>query len=107
MTGRQPPRTAAPRSLMPAVLARGSCATHPHPEWWTSNGPDTRAAAARVCLTRCPVRAECLRWAVHDLPSTDTGIWGGTGPRERVLIRRAQRAAQAVLDQVLAPPEAA
>lgn len=107
MTGRQPPRTAAPRSLMPAVLARGSCASSPHPEWWTSNGPDTRAAAARICLTRCAVQPECLHWATTSLPATDPAVWAGTGPRERTALRRQLRAAQAALDQVLAPPAAA
>jgi hypothetical protein len=108
VTTRQPPRAPAPpRSLMPAALARGSCATHAHPDWWTSSGPETRAAAARICLSRCGVLAECLRWAVTSLPSTDGAIWAGTGPREPATMRRRLRTAQALLDAVFAPRDAA
>jgi Transcription factor WhiB len=94
----QPPRAAAPPATpMPAALARGSCATHPHPEWWTGNGPEARAAAS-VCAT-CPVLTPCLHWAVTSLPATDPAIWGGTGPRERTRLRRAR---QTALSEVLA-----
>lgn len=40
--------------------------------------------AARVCET-CPVKAECLQWALdHDEPH---GMWGGLGPRARQRLR--------------------
>src|ERR1700739_4327880 len=42
--------------------------------------------AKRICLS-CPVRRQCLTWAVdHDISS---GIWGGATPDERWAIRRA------------------
>ena len=75
----------------------------PHPALWTSSGPEARAAAARICLTRCPVLTQCLDWSVTALPATDPAVWAGTGPRERTALRRAQRAAQAALDAVLHP----
>lgn len=43
--------------------------------------------AKRICA-RCPVRAECLRYALTD-PELD-GIWGGTTPRERQRLRRSR-----------------
>lgn len=46
--------------------------------------------AKRVCA-RCPVRAECLDYALQ----TDQrfGIWGGTSPAERAAMTRTSRAA--------------
>jgi hypothetical protein len=32
---------------------------------------------------RCPVRVECLEYALQDGDCFDHGIWGGTTPRER------------------------
>ena len=46
------------------------------------------AAARRICAT-CPVRAECLRYALTD-PDLD-GIWGGTTPRQRQRLRGTPR----------------
>jgi WhiB family redox-sensing transcriptional regulator len=40
-------------------------------------------AALRVCHS-CPVRAECLRWAVE--AKEYYGIWGGTTEKERRVI---------------------
>jgi WhiB family redox-sensing transcriptional regulator len=49
------------------------------PEHGSGVGADI-AAAKRVCA-RCPVRAECLAYAItHD---EREGIWGGTTPAER------------------------
>ena len=42
------------------------------------------AAARRICAT-CPVRDDCLRYALTD-PDLD-GIWGGTTPRQRQRLR--------------------
>lgn len=42
------------------------------------------AAAKKVCR-RCPVKEECLQWALdHD----EVGIWGGTTDAQRDSIRR-------------------
>jgi WhiB family transcriptional regulator, redox-sensing transcriptional regulator len=41
--------------------------------------------AKRICR-RCPVRLQCLAWAL-DTGVTD-GVWGGTTPDERRIIRR-------------------
>ena len=43
----------------------------------------------------CPVRSECLEWALADRSSIDFGVFGGTTPRERrkILASRRQSAA--------------
>ncbi|TDE09250.1 WhiB family transcriptional regulator [Jiangella asiatica] len=43
-------------------------------------------AAAAVCAG-CPVTEECLTWALET--GQDHGIWGGTTPEERRMMRRA------------------
>jgi WhiB family transcriptional regulator, redox-sensing transcriptional regulator len=46
-------------------------------------------AARRVCL-ECPVRTECLEYALEH--RIDQGAWGGTSERERRRIMRRRRA---------------
>ena len=49
-----------------------------------SEGQSTAAARA-VCAT-CPVRPECLDWALRN--GERFGVWGGTSERERRRMRR-------------------
>jgi WhiB family transcriptional regulator, redox-sensing transcriptional regulator len=55
-----------------------------------TTGPaiDQIADAKEVCL-RCPVRTECLDWALDT--AQDAGVWGGLDEEERRGIRRARR----------------
>jgi WhiB family redox-sensing transcriptional regulator len=46
-------------------------------------------AARRICV-ECPVRAECLEYALAN--QIDQGAWGGTSERERRRILRRRRA---------------
>jgi WhiB family redox-sensing transcriptional regulator len=53
------------------------------PEWFFPVSADDEASIARakaVCRS-CPVRASCLRYALH-APET-TGVWGGTTEQQR------------------------
>jgi WhiB family redox-sensing transcriptional regulator len=50
----------------------------------------TQAEARAVC-DGCPVRTECLEFALAD--RTVTGIWAGTDDRQRRTIRRERRRA--------------
>jgi WhiB family redox-sensing transcriptional regulator len=51
----------------------------------TERGADAETAKA-VCVT-CPVKAECLAYALTS--PTILGVWGGTSGRERRTMRRA------------------
>jgi WhiB family redox-sensing transcriptional regulator len=44
-------------------------------------------AAKSICLP-CPVRHECLEWAIST--RQDSGVWGGLSEDERRLLRRGQ-----------------
>ncbi|MCX4680801.1 WhiB family transcriptional regulator [Streptomyces sp. NBC_01433] len=44
--------------------------------------------AKAVCAT-CPVRAQCLRWALEN--GQDSGVWGGLGEDERRALKRRTR----------------
>jgi WhiB family transcriptional regulator, redox-sensing transcriptional regulator len=46
--------------------------------------------AKKVCAA-CPVRAECLEYALKH--GVEDGIWGGLSPEERAALRRERRAA--------------
>ncbi len=55
-----------------------------------STGPalSQLARAKAVCLG-CPVRVECLEWALET--GQDAGVWGGLSEDERRALRRARR----------------
>jgi WhiB family redox-sensing transcriptional regulator len=45
--------------------------------------------AKQLCAS-CPVRTECLEWALAN--DQETGVWGGTNEDERRALRRARQA---------------
>jgi WhiB family redox-sensing transcriptional regulator len=61
-----------------------------------STGPalDQMRRAKAICA-RCPVRAECLEWAIAS--GIDHGVWGGTTEEERRSLRRSRRRAEIAL----------
>jgi WhiB family redox-sensing transcriptional regulator len=68
--------------------ARALCAQTDPEAFFPDRGGSVRAA--RVVCARCPVRAECLEFALeHD---ERFGVWGGLSERERRRLSR-QRAA--------------
>ena len=56
--------------------------------------------ARRICA-RCPVRRECLEYAL--VTGQEHGVWGGTTPRERTQIRRGVLTIEAVFSRVIRP----
>ncbi|WP_280381432.1 WhiB family transcriptional regulator [Nocardia wallacei] len=67
---------------------RAVCAQTDPDAFYPEKGGST-ADAKKVCM-RCPVRVECLRYALdHD---ERFGIWGGTSERERRRIKHAAAA---------------
>ena len=47
--------------------------------------------AAKAVCTRCPVRLECLEWAMRTVQ--DAGVWGGLSEEERRALRRSRKRA--------------
>ncbi len=61
---------------------RGACRDK-NPDWWfpeRTQGPKGGDKAKAICEA-CPVKVECLAWAVEN--DEAYGIWGGTTPAER------------------------
>ncbi|MDQ5816234.1 MAG: WhiB family transcriptional regulator [Actinomycetota bacterium] len=61
----------------------GACVGAPDPDLWFPERGQSAEPARRICA-RCPVRPECLHWA---LEKDELGVWGGLSPRERKRLR--------------------
>lgn len=75
--------------LVPEWMSEGICAQIDAEEWFPEKGGSSRAAQA-VCAT-CPVRTQCLQYAVDN--SERFGIWGGLTEGQRRKLRRTNGAA--------------
>lgn len=75
----------------PEWMAAALCAQTGEPDAWFPDAGrgDMAALAKRVCQA-CPVRAECLRYALA-LPANPDGVWGGLSMRERAELRKVRR----------------
>jgi WhiB family transcriptional regulator, redox-sensing transcriptional regulator len=71
-------------------MALGECADKPPSLFFPSDGVGVEVAR-RVCA-ECPVRQECLEYALTN--RIDHGVWGGTSERERRRIIKARAKAQ-------------
>ena len=70
---------------------RGLCAGHPERECWFPEEYSGAAAARAIAICQaCPVRVECLEFAIKTRQSE--GVWGGTTPykRRRIVQERRQ-----------------
>ena len=70
----------------------GAVCADADPELWFTlpRWPAKRREAVAVCRT-CPVRTECLQWALdHDEPE---GIWGAMTAEERHKLKHPERGA--------------
>lgn len=72
--------------------AQALCAQTDPEAFFPDKGGSTRAAKA-VCA-RCPVRAECLAFALEN--DERFGVWGGLSERERRQLRARQAGSGAV-----------
>lgn len=57
------------------------------PDMWTDGNKHATRIAVDLCATECPVREDCLAWAMkYEAGQTEShrwGIWGATRPFER------------------------
>jgi WhiB family redox-sensing transcriptional regulator len=77
-------------------MDRGACSDHDTDLWLASDhGPTANARIAEAVLVcrSCPVRTECLEFALARSGRCEngTGVWGGLTPPERRTIRRHRR----------------
>lgn len=56
--------------------------------FYPNDGDRWTALMAKGLCVRCPVRHECLEFALETCEPE--GIWGGMSPRERMAMRRAK-----------------
>jgi WhiB family transcriptional regulator, redox-sensing transcriptional regulator len=54
--------------------------------WFADEGSIELISAVRICKTQCPVKDECLAHALRN--EERHGVWGGTTPRQRLLLTR-------------------
>lgn len=80
MTTLADPVPARPTSLWSDAACRQLPADWFHPDRGESTGE------ARAVCAACPVRPDCLEWAITN--GEHFGVWGGTSERERRRIRR-------------------
>ena len=59
----------------------------------TTGPAASQISAAKAICMQCPVRDECLEWAM--VTAQDAGVWGGLSEEERRALRRARRRAEA------------
>jgi WhiB family redox-sensing transcriptional regulator len=91
------PGAAATALAIPGRWAeRALCAQADPDAWFPDKGyREPTQLAKRICA-RCPVRAQCLDYALSGADTWGgiaTGIWGGTTPQERDQLRHQRKAA--------------
>lgn len=62
---------------------RGLCRAHPEFDWALDEAAEASAECRELCR-RCPVRVECLVWA---LEAGENGVWAGTTRSQRNQLR--------------------
>ena len=84
-----------PETLDPATvwMRDGNCRAYPPAVFFPSDGAGVDVAR-RICET-CPVKAQCLEYALEQ--RVEHGVWGGCSERERRRILRRRRLEAAAL----------
>jgi WhiB family transcriptional regulator, redox-sensing transcriptional regulator len=95
--GQAPPGTggcAVTETLaIPGKWAEQALRGQADPDAWFPDKGGSTALAKRICAA-CPVRAQCLDYAVSGADTwrgISAGIWGGTTSRERAQLRRQRK----------------
>ena len=68
-------------------MAQGNCRGKPTAMFFPTSGD---GAPARALCEQCPVKSQCLEYALTDEPAPE-GIWAGTDERERAGMRKLRR----------------
>ncbi len=68
-------------------MAQGNCADKPPTAFFPSDGVGVEKAR-KICAD-CPVKGECLEYALRN--RIDHGVWGGTSERQRRRILKQRR----------------
>jgi WhiB family transcriptional regulator, redox-sensing transcriptional regulator len=97
--GARPGTSAGTGLTLPSRWAEQALCAQADPDaWFPDKGQHAVAKTAiRVCRA-CPVRAQCLDYALSGADTWGgiaTGIWGGTTPAERDRLRQQRKAAAA------------
>lgn len=66
----------------------GECSAGRNPDIWFSTAVKNLREAKRLC-GRCPVRQQCLAFALRE--SVSHGVWGGMSESERRSLPRGKR----------------
>jgi hypothetical protein len=69
---------ALPELVRPDWWAQASCRGYPQSWWFPDRGDAVEMALARKVCRTCPVRGDCLEYAVADAELA--GVWAGTSP---------------------------
>jgi WhiB family redox-sensing transcriptional regulator len=77
-------------------MALGNCRFEPPARFFPSDGVGVEVAK-RICAT-CPVKAECLEYALEH--RIDHGVWGGASERQRRRILKERRLASSANGQL-------
>lgn len=72
-------------SLRPRWMERGACIDHPEVDFFTKG----EGAEARAICADCPVRMQCLEFALER--PEPFGVWGGKSQRQLRRMRRLAR----------------
>ncbi|HEY1617582.1 MAG TPA: WhiB family transcriptional regulator, partial [Streptosporangiaceae bacterium] len=70
-----------------------ACGTADPDSWFPPEDSNqyTVATAVKVCRTCCPVRGECLEFALENPEDAEYGVWAGLYRRELRRLRRERR----------------
>lgn len=67
-------------------MLQAACRNHDHHLWFPTRGETTRKG--KTICTQCPVRLQCLNYAITT--HQEFGTWGGLSPDQRRRYRKAR-----------------